>query len=167
MPLWVFYFTKMAKELKLTQGKVTIVDDDMFDYLNQFKWHISSGRYAATNMKIYGTYIKVYLHRFIIKASKGSQVDHIDNNKLNNLKTNLRHCTHSQNMINRPSYTNSKSGYKGVIFYKKLNKYIARIRINKQTIYLGSYIDPISAAIKYNKAAQKYHGEFANFNKID
>ena len=162
-----FYFIKMAKEIQLTQGKVAIVDDDLFEYLNQFKWHIASGRYAATNMKINGKSKSIYLHRFIMNVSKDMQVDHIDNDKLNNLKTNLRICTHSQNMINRPVYNNSKSKFKGVIFYEKLKKYIARIKFKNKEYYLGVYTNPIDAARAYNDAALKYHGEFAHINKID
>jgi len=105
------------KEIQLTQGKVALVDDDMYDYLMRWKWHLSSGRYAATNMKINGKFKCVYLHRFIMKASKNTQVDHIDNDKLNNLKSNLRLCNHSENMINRPAHNNSKSKFKGVVFY--------------------------------------------------
>jgi hypothetical protein len=164
---WVFYFTKMAKEIILTQGKVALVDDEDYDYLNQWKWHILSKRYAGTNMKINGKSKSIYLHRFIMKVSKDMQVDHIDNDKLNNVKTNLRICTHTQNMINRPVRSNSKSGFKGVIFYDKLKKYIARIKFNKEIKYLGSFNDPIDAARAYNAAALKYHGEFAHINKID
>ena len=162
-----FFILIMAKEIILTQGKVAIVDDDDYEYLNQFKWHIVSGRYAATNMKINGKSKSIYLHRFIMKVSKDMQVDHVDNNKLNNLKTNLRICTHAQNNINRPVRSNSKSGFKGVIFYRKLKKYIARIRFNKKEYYLGCYIEIKDAAKAYNAAALKYHGEFANLNKID
>jgi hypothetical protein len=162
-----FILQKMAKEIILTQGKVAIVDDDDYDYLMQWKWHILSGRYAGTNMKINGKSKSIYLHRFIMKVSKDMQVDHIDNNKLNNVKTNLRICTHTQNMINRPVYSNSKSGFKGVIFYDKLKKYIARINFNNKEYYLGCYIDPKDAARAYNEAAQKYHTEFAHLNKID
>jgi hypothetical protein len=164
---WVFYFTIMAKEIILTQGKIAIVDDEMFEYLNQWKWCLISGRYAATNMKINSKYKSIYLHRFIMNAPKNMQVDHIDNNKLNNIKSNLRLCNHTENMINRPTRSNSKSGYKGVIFYKRLNKYMAKINVNKKQLYLGLYIDPIHAARAYNAAALKYHGEFAHINKID
>jgi hypothetical protein len=102
-----------------------------------------------------------------MNAPKNMQVDHIDNNKLNNIKSNLRLCNHTENMINRPTHSNSKSGYKGVIFYKRLNKYMAKINVNKKQLYLGLYIDPIHAARVYNAAALKYHGEFAHLNKID
>jgi hypothetical protein len=62
---------------------------------------------------------------------------------------------------------NNTSGFKGVSFVKKNNTYKSAIKLNKKTIYLGYYIDPIDAARAYNDAALKYHGEFANLNKID
>lgn len=167
MPLTGFFILQLMKEIQLTQGKVALVDDEDFEYLNQWKWHLSSQRYAATNMKINGKFKGVYLHRFIMKASKNTQVDHIDNDKLNNLKSNLRLCNHAENMINRPAHNNSKSKFKGVVLKKNCKKYIARIGVNKQQLYLGLFTDPIDAARAYNNAAQKYHGEFANLNKID
>jgi hypothetical protein len=166
-----FYFTKMAKEIQLTQGKVAIVDDEDFEYLNQFKWHtlkLAGKFYVGRKLTVSKCKRnQIFMHRFIMKPDKGMVIDHLDGNPLNNQKNNLRICTHSENMRNCKISINNTSGFKGVSFVKKNNTYKSAIKLNKKTIYLGYYIDPIDAARAYNEAAVKYHGEFANLNKID
>ena len=166
-----FYFIKMAKEIQLTQGKVALVDDDMYEYLNQWKWYVQKwniGYYAVRNIRVnkkYSGYVS--MHRLITNNyDKNLITDHINGNTLDNHKWNLRICTYSDNNKNRNIAKNNLSGYKGVSYINQLNKYKAQIGINKKTIYLGLFIDPIDAARAYNEAAIKFHGEFANLNKI-
>jgi len=168
---WVFYFTKMAKEIILTQGKVAIVDNEDYDYLNQFKWYASNknGKFYVQK-KITVSKNKttcISMHRFIMKPNKGMVIDHLDGNPLNNKKNNLRICTHAENMRNSKIRINNKSGYKGVSYQENSNNYRASIRFNNIKINIGDFIDPIDAARAYNAAALKYHGEFAHLNKID
>lgn len=88
--------------------------------------------------------------------------DHKDHNGLNNQRSNLRIATHGQNMANKsPS---GKSKYMGVSWNKNDKKWRSQIRKNRVTIYLGSYINEIDAAIAYNNKAVEVHGEFANLN---
>jgi hypothetical protein len=161
----------MAKEIQLTQGIFTIVDDEDFEYLNQWKWFANLqgkkfyARRAITVSK--GKQKTIFMHRFIMKPEKGMVIDHLDGNPLNNQKSNLRICTHADNMRNSKIPINNTSGFKGVSFFKKNNTYMSSIRFNDKKIYLGLFIDPIDAAKAYNAAALKYHGEFANINKID
>jgi hypothetical protein len=157
----------MAKEIILTQGKVAIVDDEDFEYLNQFKWY-ANNNYVGRSITVSKNKQKhILIHRFIMKPDKGMLIDHLDGNPLNNQKNNLRICTHSDNMRNCKISIKNTSGYKGVSFVKKKNTYKSAIKFNKRTIYLGYYIDPIDAARAYNTAAIKYFGEFAKLNKID
>jgi hypothetical protein len=159
------------KEIQLTQGKVAIVDDEDFEYLNQWKWHASklgNKFYAQRHNNLLITKnIKILMHRNIMKPKKGFVIDHIDGNTLNNKKNNLRICTHAENMRNSKMPINNTSGFKGVSYVKKNNTYMSSIRFNDKKIYLGLFINPIDAAKAYNAAAVKYHGEFANLNKID
>ena len=170
-PLSIFYFTKMAKEIQLTQGKVAIVDDEDFDYLNQWKWFANNHNgkfYVGRSITVSkNKKIRIYMHRFIMKPEKVMVIDHLDSNPLNNQKNNLRICTHAENMRNSKINTNNKSGYKGVSFQENRNNYRASIKFNNKTINIGNYIDPIDAARAYNEAALKYHKEFAHINKID
>ena len=158
------------KEIQLTQGKVALVDDDMYEYLNQWKWHVckdANNFYAYRNIKnLNGNYVKISMHRFIMKPAKGYVVDHVNHFTLDNQKENLRICTHSQNAMNRGAQSNNKTGHKGVSYEKKLNKFKVQIRVNKKNITIGYYINLNDAAKAYNSAALKYHGEFAQLNVI-
>jgi len=163
----------MAKEIQLTQGKVAIVDDEDFEYLNQWKWHCKingNNFYAVRSIKYTnGKYDKkIVMHRFLLNVSNSRlHVDHVNNDSLDNRKINLRICTHDENLRNRKINLNNTSGYKGVYWHKIGKKWTSVIGINKKIIYLGLFINPIDAARAYNAAALKYHGEFANLNKID
>jgi L-fucose mutarotase/ribose pyranase (RbsD/FucU family) len=160
------------KEIQLTQGKVALVDDEDYEYLNQWKWQANqkgNKRFYASRYKmIEGKYSVIYLHRFILKISdKNIFIDHANMNTLDNRKSNLRICNRSQNTCNTEKNTYNLCGYKGVSFDKRCNKYFAVIKFNQKRYYLGYYIDPKDAAKAYNDGAIKYHGEFAKLNKID
>ena len=160
----------MAKEIQLTQGKVAIVDDDMFDYLNQWKWHTfkqnRNNFYARRTFRINNKQKHIIMHRLIIKC-EGKIIDHISGNGLDNRACNIRVCNKSQNPINRRININNLSGYKGVSWFKPCQKWRAQIQYKKIVYFLGTYEKRIDAARAYNTAALKYHGEFAHINKID
>ena len=159
------------KEIQLTKGKVALVDDDMYDYLNQFKWCANNmqGRfYACRGYVLNKKKICIYMHRLITNNNNPKMhTDHINNNSLDNRIKNLRICTNSQNQMNTKGKINNTSGFKGVFSNKANKKWRAMIKINYKLKHLGYYIDPKDAARAYNEAAVKYHGEFANINKID
>jgi hypothetical protein len=163
----------MAKEIKLTQGKVAIVDDADFEYLNQWKW---CARKDSKNGKFYAirsTYIDgkcktLLMHRVIVNNNDSKMhTDHCNGFTLDNRKINLRICTNSQNQMNKKTQINNKSGHKGVYFYKIANKWRSVIKINKVVYHLGYFLNKIDAAKAYNEAAIKYFGQFANLNIID
>lgn len=159
------------KEIKLTQGYVSLVDDEDFEYLNQWKWQVLKKKYtqyAARTIYINGEQTAILMHRLIMELSDKRQIDHIDHNGLNNQKNNLRICTNGQNQMNKRACGNSK--YLGVnVIYKrnknKTYKYItSEIAFNKKRIHLGAFQTEEDAAMAYDKAAVLYHGEFANLN---
>lgn len=162
------------KEIKLTQGEVALVDDEDYEYLNQFKWHLNRCNknriiYAVRKGKQINKIRRspICMHRIIMNTLKGMEVDHIDHNGLNNQKSNLRNCTHSQNGMNKLKIT-SKTGYRGVyIDIKRKKPFCVCLRRNNKTIHLGSYTTLNEAALKYNEAAFKYFGEFAILNIIN
>jgi hypothetical protein len=154
------------KEIELTQGKVAIVDDDDYEWLNQWKWHFHNG-YAVRTECEKRKFKTISMHAQILGWSFGVDVDHLDLNKLNNTRSNLRKCTHSQNQHNRSKYANNISGYKGVFWHKHEKKWQAAIKANGKIIYLGYYADAQDAARAYDAAALKYHGEFARLNFQD
>jgi hypothetical protein len=154
------------KEILLTQGKVALVDDEDYEYLNQWKWCAIKGRktyYAVRRAYINSKYKFYYMHRIIMNTPNKLQTDHIDGNGLNCQKFNMRNCTHAQNQMNRRSGGSSK--YLGVFLHRK-NYFTAIISINKKAVYLGHSKDEKKAALMYNEAAIKYHGEFARLNVI-
>jgi len=106
----------------------------------------------------------VKLHRFLMNCPKHLQVDHINGDILDNRKSNLRMCSQAQNMQNSPKQKNNTSGYKGV--YKNGLSWMAKIMVDHRAIYLGTFSTKERAAEEYNKAAIKYHKEFANLNEV-
>jgi hypothetical protein len=166
------------KEIPLTKGKVAIVDDDDYEYLRQFKWYYAD-RYAARGQWIGDIRYSngkqklktIRMHRVIMNTPGGMETDHINGNKLDNRKENLRICTGVQNRRNRVKYKNNSIGYKGVFIKKKhknktFESICAQICVNKKIIHLGTFKTPEEAAKAYNEAAIKYYGEFAQLNEV-
>ena len=151
------------KKIKLTQGKVALVDDEDFDFLSRYKWHAHKGRstfYAQRSVKNGSSCITIFMHRVIMETPDNLNTDHKDRDGLNNQKHNLRNCTHGQNQMNRKC--SGKIKYLGV---NKDRKYFqSRILVNKKRVFLGAFLNAKDAAIAYDKAALKYHGEFARLN---
>lgn len=158
--------------IELTRGQVAIVDDDDFDRVAQYKWQyiksVKSDNGYATRMAYMGYREKrkvILMHRFIINASSNMEVDHKNNNGLDNRKENLRLATTSQNRFNRKTLSNNTSGVKGVIVDPEYpNKFVARISSNGKNKYLGRFTDIEKAREAYNNAALQLHGEFVNLN---
>ena len=155
----------MSKEIQLTRGKVAIVDDDDFEYLNQWKWQAEpySQTYRAFRTQKTGFLKKrkIYMHRVIMNCPENMVIDHKNHIALDNKKDNLRLATREQNSRNIMS-TKSKTGFKGV--RKQGSKYQARIGINKNQIYLGTFDTPEDAAKAYDIKAVEMFGEFAFLN---
>lgn len=108
-------------------------------------------------------YKQSYLHRMIMNPSKGLQVDHINGDRLDNRKSNLRICTSADNSRNRK---NIKGVYKGVYFSKKNKNWVAQITKNYKCLHIGSFLNQEDAACAYNLKAKELHGEFAHLNNV-
>lgn len=157
------------KEIPLKYGKITLIDDVDFEKVSNFRWYASnhhprsyacSSTYNPENQKS----IHFYMHRIIMNAKRGEQVDHINGDGLDNRRSNLRLCSNQQNRFNmrpRPGYS---SKYKGVYVEKKTRKWVAQIRLNDKTTYLGAFAKEIDAALTYDNAAKKHYGGFAHTN---
>lgn len=160
----------MSKEIKLTRGLISIIDDEDFDKVNLYKWYAAKNGntcYAATGITINKKQKTLLMHRYILGCEdKKDLIDHIDMNGLNNQKNNIRISNKYQNSSNRNKTALNKSGYKGVCWDKRSNRWRAQLVVKQQKIYLGTYYCLIKAAKAYNEAAIKYHGEFAKLNKI-
>ena len=115
--------------------------------------------------------IKKLFHRFImeihhpeLRGNPKLYIDHINGNPLDNRKENLRLVTPQQNTMNKRSYKNSTSKYKGVYWDKKYNKWRTRITIDNKKKHIGYYQDEREAALAYDKEAKKLFGEYAHLN---
>lgn len=152
----------MTKQINLTRGKYAIVDDADFAYLSQWKWYCTSTGYAARKEP---RGHNLYMHRLLANSPKGLETDHINGNKLDNRRSNLRPCTHSQNKGNEGLRSTNTSGYKGVTWHKQRQKWNAHITHNRKNHSLGLYATPEEASIAYNKEALKIFGNFAKPNE--
>lgn len=135
---------------------VCFVDDEDYEHLSSFTWRLVTGYAASTDKSI-------MMHSIIIAVPIRCVVDHIDGNKLNNQRSNLRVATRSQNGANRRMSRNNKSGYKGV-HMRYDNKYQVTIVVNAKRICLGTFTNPKLAALCYDEEARKQFGAFAATN---
>jgi len=138
------------KQITLTRGKAALVDDDMYIYLNQWKWHAIKGRntfYAARHIIRNGKRGYITMQHDVLSDKKGFIIDHIDQNGLNNLRRNLRRVNIRGNSLNSCQYKNNKSGFRGV--YKHRKSWRADKTVYGHTIHLGSFQTKEDAAMAY------------------
>jgi len=154
------------KKIKLTRGKFAIVDDEDFEHLGQWRWCCAETGYAVRSQtrKEYGVNSKrqsIFMHRVVNKTPEGWPTDHINHNRLDNRKCNLRTVTTSQNIINKSGLqTNNKSRYTGVSLVKGKKRWLVQITIQKKRIHIGSF-KFISEAVKARKVAEKKYFIYA------
>lgn len=142
-------------EIPLTQGKLALVDDKDFNWLDKWKWsaHYNNTKwYAVRNDK--GKIIK--MHRLIISAKVREEVDHIDGNSLNNCRSNLRLVTRAENLQNRSANHNSTSKFIGVYWENSTNKWCAAIKKDGKTKKIGRFNSGEDAARARDKVAKEW-----------
>lgn len=162
----------MAKYIKLTKGQSVLVDDEDYLWLNQYHWYYG-GNYAVRRKYLYilnGKQVSqtILMHRLIMDVldNPDIKVDHINGNKLDNRRCNLRLCNDMENSWNSVGNAESSSKFKGVHYYKRYGNYQAYIQADGEFMHLGYYSKEEAAAMAYNKMAIKLHGEFAKLNNI-
>jgi hypothetical protein len=139
--------------------KWVAVDDEDVAVLSNYSWFEDKNGYAVRAHK---GKTAMPMHRMLMNPPDGMCVDHIDRSKTNNQKSNLRICTRVENNYNRPS--NNKLGVRGV--HKVKDGYQVRLKANGELVYCETFESFVQAVYAYNRAAEKYHGEFAYKNEI-
>ncbi len=160
-------------EISLTNGAVAFVDDADLSLVSQWKWRLKTNRklqYAvrgSDNKLAKGEIRRMYMHRLILNASPGEEVDHRDGDGLNNRKENLRFCSHKQNLWNgrKQLFRRGKrttSVYKGVCLHRE--RWLVQITINGRPKFIGYFDKEEVAALAYDAVAKETYGEFARLN---
>lgn len=152
-------------EFTLNKG-IALIDNEDFESVNEFRWHINDSGYAISSAPFKGKNRNIRMHRLILGAKVGKYTDHINGNKLDNRRSNLRVCTNAQNMRNIPPKKQNSSGFKGVTWQVDILRWRAQIKVDYKNKYLGVFKVKEEAAKAYNKAAREYFGEFAWLNII-
>ena len=150
----------------LSQGYEAIIDVDDVGIIEGFNWYAQVAKrhnlvYAVRGAILNGTKKQVSMHRQILNAKDGFDVDHSNGNGIDNRRKNIRIATRSQNMHNKKMQHNNTSGYKGVHWNKGRGKWQANIKVNDKRRYLGSFDTPEDAAEAYKSASERLHLDFA------
>lgn len=154
----------LVVDIPLSNGMVAIVDATDFDWLSRLSWS------AVWNSKTWYARTKsnesewAYMHRLILAPGHDEETDHKDSNGLNNRRSNLRIATHQKNSWNRGKRSDNKSGFIGVSWATREQKWHSQIWIDDKRVHLGYFKNPIDAAVAYDKAALEQRKEFAKLN---
>lgn len=167
MASWVDDPKKGTRWIPLGKGKVAIVDEEDYEQLMQWNWHVSAFGYAVRFIGPKGKLKIVWMHREILKTHPKKQTDHINQDRLDNRKANLRQCSATQNQGNRWKSRHAKtSRFKGVSWSKEGNYFVACGTESGTPKRLGGFTSEIQAAKAYNRWARNYFGEFAELNPV-
>lgn len=144
--------------LPVSDEEWTCIDLDDLALVIDRPWFKHPGGYASNRHGL--------LHRALLKPPKGMEVDHINRDKLDNRRSNLRVCKPSNNQHNRPGVKGSKSGFKGVSLHNKTGLWRARLMVNWKEKSIGYFQDKYDAATAYNFAVAEFYGQYAVYNTV-
>jgi hypothetical protein len=152
--------------IPLNDGLFAHVDDEYVERLSQYYWfarEFHGTTYAFANIGRGRGRRQIRMHRLVLQAPNGVEVDHRNGDGLNNRRKNLRFSTHQQNQWNKKG-TGGTSKYKGVSFCSQTNRWKASIRVDGRTRTLGRFDSEEQAARAYDAVALKTRGEWAHLN---
>mgnify|MGYP001616055250 FL=1 len=155
---------KMGKRIPLSRGKYATVDQSDYVWLSQWKWSYLSKGYAVRMDYSAVPRRLIYMHRQIMDAPEGVEVDHINRKKLDNQRANLRLATRSENARNQNKQKRTLSMFKGVYWRDHANRWQCCIYVHRKQIHLGYFDNEEEAARAYDTAARLHFGEFAKTN---
>lgn len=148
--------------IPLSKGQYAVIDEEDHARVAVHRWHVMTRRRTSYGeSRIDGR--TVLLHRFLLDAPPGLQVDHVDGDGLNCTRANLRLCSVRENAHNRSRSPRNTSGYKGV--FRDGRRWRAQIMEHQRGVSLGTFGTPEEAARAYDQAARERFGEFARTNE--
>jgi len=149
-----------------TNGFSILVDDEDFERLSAVTWRVSKDGYVGRTVVIDGVKTSLRIHRMVLKLDSGQPfvIDHINGDRLDNRKANLRRCTRAENAWNMGKAVTNTTGYKGVNMMPN-GRFAAQIRCHGRKYHLGCFGTAEEAHEFYCLAADLLHGEFANYGR--
>ncbi|MBI5643318.1 MAG: HNH endonuclease [Deltaproteobacteria bacterium] len=150
--------------IPLTKGHVAIVDEEDYGRVSMMRWYAHSEGYAVNDGRKRGGSGMVLMHRFILNAPVGIDVDHVDGDGFDNRRVNLRMATRSQNNMNSRKRDRCTSRFKGVSWGKRDRKWVAQIKKDGVHYNLGYFSEELLAAKAYDRAAKMMFKEYARLN---
>ena len=155
-------------EVFTARGVRILIDDEDFEKANRGKsLFVKSNGFVIISKRTSKTLVKhIYLHKKIMGVGKGVHVDHINHDRLDNRKANLRICTHAENQRNKKKRVDSQFKYKGIFRHGRSKKWTAKLTVDRETFFSFGHTTQEEAALAYNELAKKHHGEFARLNEI-
>jgi HNH endonuclease len=133
------------------------VEDSTKPEISWKPWRLNAYGYAVRGEKRQGKFTQLFLHRVILNAPPGMEVDHVNGDQLDNRRCNLRLVTHAQNQQNRKQQRNNSSGFRGISWYPRYRKWQVLIWDNRHRIHLGYFTKLEDAVATYDAASRKYH----------
>lgn len=156
------------REILLSKGRKAIIDDQDYEKVSEYNWYVQENKtgiiYAKANDRKNGT--TLFMHRLILNIPKGTIIDHVDGDGCNNTRTNLRVCTKQQNAFHSKKMRGCYSKFKGVSIDSNGKCWRSFIKVDGKYKHLGNFKTELEAAQEYNKAAKKYHGDYAWLNNM-
>jgi hypothetical protein len=150
-----------AVEIQLSGGRVALVEAADAELVSRYHWNVISWGYAIGRVNDR----MILMHRLIVgEPPRGLEIDHINRNKLDNRRANLRVCTISQNRANRHKFRGCSSQYKGVSLIRVSNRWSAKIKENGRLRHIGTFDSEVDAARAFDREALRIHGEYAFLN---
>jgi len=153
----------MSAEINLRDGRVCLVDEADLPLLRKFKWWSAEGAYTHYAVTIGPDGRQTMMHSMLLPHA--SEVDHANGNGLDNRRSNIRACSHAENMRNRRKNINAKSRFKGV-WPARNGKWRAMIEQSGEKLVLGTFQSEAQAAAQYDRAARLFFGKFARTNEM-
>lgn len=156
-------------EFRLSTGEICLIDDEDLSLAADRTWRLTRRAngdegYVTGAFRDQGRKTTKPIHRVIMQPTGDAVVDHINGNRLDNRRCNLRICTHKQNMRNRRPNRGKDHGYKGIYRRPGESRWHAQINLDGKFVRIGTFDDPQSAAVAYDRAATHHFGEYARLN---